>query len=102
MSWAMATASSTERAGAIGRLPQAEPFQHLLEPFAVLGPVNGIRRRAQNRHPGPFERHGQLERRLPAELDNDPIRLFTLYNTQHIFQRQRLKIQLVRSVIVPC
>ena len=44
---------------------------------------------------GLFERHGQLERRLPAELDNDAMRPFALHNTQHIFQRQRLEIQLV-------
>ena len=85
---------------AVGRLPEAKLFEQQLEPFAVLGPVNGIRRRAQNRHPGLFKRHGQLERRLPAELDNDAIRLFTPHDTQHIFQRQRLKIQLVGRVII--
>ena len=75
-------------------------FEQQLEAFAILGPVNGIRRRTQNRHPGLFERHRQLERRLPAELDNDPIRLFAPHDAQHIFQRQRLKIQLVGGVII--
>src|SRR6185437_13726453 len=62
------------RAGnaAVGLL-QAELDDQLLEPVAVLGEVDGVRRGAEDRHACGFERAGKLQRRLAAELHDNAL-----------------------------
>ena len=85
---------------AIGRLLQAEALQQLLEALAVFGRIDHVRRGTDDRHAVGFEVACQLQRRLAAVLDNDPNRLFDVHDLEHVFQRQRLKVEAIRGVVV--
>ena len=50
---------------------QVELVQQLLEAVAVLGEVDHVGRGAEDRDAGLFQRVGELQRRLAAELDDD-------------------------------
>ena len=52
------------------------------------------------RHARRLERARQLERRLPAELHDHAFRLLALHDLEHVLERQRLEVQLVRRVEV--
>ena len=56
---------------AVGRLAQAKVLDQHLKAFAVLGQVNGVGRGAEDGDTGGLEGGGELERRLPAKLDDD-------------------------------
>ena len=58
------------RGRAVGRLPQAEPLDHQAEPLAVLGQVDALGARADDRHARRLQRPRQVQRRLAAELDD--------------------------------
>ncbi len=75
-------------------------MQHLLEPLPILGPVNGIRGGADDRHPGLFQGHGQLKRGLTTELDDNAIGLFFSHDLQHILQSQRLEVEPVGGIVI--
>ena len=81
-------------------LQQAQFLNKRLEAFAVLGAVNGIGRRPQNGHARAHERHGKVERRLPAELHDDAFGLFLLDDVHHILKGQRLEIETVGRIVV--
>ncbi len=93
------------RAGdaAVGLL-QAELLDQLLEAVAVLGEVDGVGRGAEDRHAGLFQRRGELERRLAAELHDDALeralRLLGGDDLQHILGGQRLEVEPVGGVVV--
>ena len=53
------------------RRRQPGPGQHAAERAAVLGEVDRLGARADDRHAGVGEPLRQPERRLPAELDDD-------------------------------
>ena len=52
----------------------------------------------------PFQRIGEFQRRLPAQLDDDAVeravRLLQSHDLQHILGGQRLEIEPVRGVVV--
>ena len=50
--------------------------------------------------PARCERHGELERRLAAELHDHAVGLLRSHDVQHVLERQRLEVQLVRRVVV--
>ena len=83
---------------------QLQIVQQFLEPLAVLGQVDCVRRGAEDRDALVMQRVGQLQRRLTAELDDNPVqRAVFLLNPQdlhHMLKGQRLEIQPVRGVIV--
>ncbi len=56
---------------AVLRLGEVELVQQLLEAVAVLGEVDHVGRGAEDRDAGLFQRVGELQRRLAAELDDD-------------------------------
>ena len=72
--------------------------------FAVFGQINGVGRCAEDRDSRLLQWPGQVQRSLPAELHNYAFQrafgLFDSKNFQHIFARQRLKIQPVAGVII--
>ena len=70
------------------------------EAAAVLGAVDGVGRRAQDRHARLLERDDQLERRLPAELDDDAAGPLALHDVHHVLERQRLEVEAVGGVVV--
>ena len=55
---------------------------------------------ADDRHAGLFQGRGQLQRRLAAELDDDPVRLLDRDDLQHVLQGQRLEVEPVGGVVV--
>ena len=56
---------------AVLRLGEVELHEKLLEAVAVLGKVDRVGRGAEDRDAGLFQRIGELQRRLAAELDDD-------------------------------
>ena len=82
----------------------AQRLAQLLEEFAVLGPLDRIERRAQNLHLALLQNAllGQLDRqiqtRLSAQSRNDGVRALVTDDLRHVFQRQRLHVDLVRNV----
>ncbi len=52
---------------------EAEALEELLEPLAVLGEIDGIRRGAEDRDARVVQRARDLERGLAAELDDDAV-----------------------------
>ena len=86
--------------GAIRRLPQLEAMQHLLEALAVLGHVDHVGRRADDRHAVRREIARELERRLAAVLDDDAERLLDVDDLEHVLERQRLEVQAIGRVVV--
>ncbi len=55
-----------------GRLRDAELVEDRAEAAAVLGAVDRLRRRAQDRHARALQRVRELQRRLAAELHEHP------------------------------
>ena len=50
--------------------------------------------------PGFLQGHGEIQWRLSAELDNHAHRFLPLHDVEHILERQRFKVELVRGVVV--
>ena len=79
-------------------------LDQLGEAVAVFGEVDGIRRGAEDRHAGFFQRAGQLQRRLAAELHDHAVQraalLFGMDDLEHVFGRQRFEIEPVGGVVV--
>ena len=92
------------RGDAAARLADVEPLEQLLEAVAVLGEVDGVGRGAEDRHLGPLQRLGELERRLAAELHDDPVQgavaALGVDDLEHVLGGQRLEIEPVRGVVV--
>ena len=90
--------------GAERRGRQAGGGQQLTEPAAVLGQVDGIRRGAQDRHPGVGQLLRQLQRGLPAQRRDHPDHgagdPFGGNDFQHVLDGQRLEVQPVGGVVV--
>ena len=82
-------------AGAAGRLRDVEAGQQRREALAILGQVDRVRRRAENLHAGGLQRQRELERRLPAELDEArhlaARRALGFDHRHHVLERQRLE-----------
>ena len=82
----------------------AQRLAQLLEELAVLGPLYRLERRAQNLHLALGQNtllgqlHRQVEPRLPAQPRHDGVRALVADDFGHIFQRQRLHIDLVGDV----
>ena len=84
------------------RLAQPEPVEQLLEPLAVLGQIDRIRRRAENRHARLLQRMAQLERRLPTKLHDHAQKLAAAAldpaDLEHVLGGQRLEIEAIGGV----
>ncbi len=89
---------------AVARRRDAQPLDQFAELVPILGQVDGLGRRAQDRHTGGLQAVGQVERRLPAVLDDDAGQLsagpFALDNVEHILEGQRLEVEPVAGVVV--
>ena len=85
---------------AVGRLQQAQLLNQGLKALTILGAVDGVGRGSQNGHARAHQRHSQIQRSLPAELDDDALGLFLLHNVHDVLKGQRLKVEPVRGVIV--
>ena len=91
-------------AGSVGRLLEAKLMEQYLEASAVLGAVDGIGRRADDRNILPFEGPCEAERSLASELDDDaderPPRHLGAGDRDDILDGERLEIEPVRGVVV--
>ena len=88
------------RRRAVRRLRQSELARDLVEPAPILGDVDRVGRRPENPHAGGLELPRELERRLTAELHDHALRLLALHDLEHVLERQRLEVQLVRRIEV--
>ena len=74
------------------------------KPLAVFGQIDRVGRGAEDRDARRLQRLRQIERRLPAELDDHALQravlLLDMQDFEHIFGGQRLEIQPVRRVII--
>ena len=86
------------------RLLYVQLVEQACELFAVFGAVDGGGRRAKDRHLLVKQRPGQLQRRLPAKLDDQSkelsIELLLVDDLQHMLDGQRFEIQAIRRIIV--
>ena len=83
-----------------GRHLDSELAAERRKALAVLGEVDGLERRAQDPETGGLDRPRELQRRLPAELDHDSLRLFPLADREHLLRAERLEVEPVRRVVV--
>ncbi len=78
------------------RLFQAEAIDEGGKALAVFSKVDGVGRRAEDRDARLFQRCGEFQRRLPAELDNDPDqlapRLLHVEYLKHVLDGKRLEV----------
>ena len=86
--------------GVARRLQQVETVQQIGEASAVLRAVDGVGRRAEDRHARALERHDQLERRLPAELHDHAAGPLALHDVHHVLEGERLEVEPVGRVVV--
>src|SRR5260370_840994 len=59
----------------VGGLPVPQPLLQVAEALAVLGHIDRLDARADDRRPGRLQSAGAVERRLPAKLDDEALRL---------------------------
>ena len=76
-------------------LSQPELVHQLIEALAILGAIDCIGRRAENRHPRFGQRHRELQRSLAAELHDDAGGLLALDNRHHVLEGERLEIEAI-------
>src|SRR2546425_10746569 len=91
------TLSRSRACRAVRRLRHAQAPGQRLEPLAVLGDVDRIGRRAEDRDARRLERLGQPERRLPAELDPYSLGPPPADDLDHVLEGERLAVQLGRD-----
>ena len=84
----------------VRRLQQTEVVDHLLKTLAILGQVNRIRRGTNNRYPCGLKRTRQVERRLPAKLNDYTFGFFQVNDLEYVLVGQRLEVQSVRRIVV--
>jgi hypothetical protein len=77
-----------------------EPVAERCEPLPVLSEVDRVERRAEDPVPGLLDRAGELERGLPAELDDHALGLLALADGQHLLDAERFEVEAVRDVVV--
>src|SRR5437867_3373719 len=83
-----------------GGLQQVEPRQELGEAPAILGAVDRVGRRAEDGHARPLQRDDQLQRGLPAELDDHAAGPLPLHDVHHVLEGERLEVETVGGVVV--
>ena len=82
------------------RLPQVDLAQDRLELLAVLGRIDHVRRRADDRHPRCLQPSGQVQWRLATELHDHSVGVQPIADIEHVLGRQWLEEQQVRGVVV--
>ena len=73
------------------RVGDVEGIEQRGEPVAVLGQIDGVRARAHDGHPGPFQSAGQLQRRLTAEGDHDAVGISRVDDVHDVLVGERLE-----------
>ena len=66
----------------------------------VFGRLDAFRLRADNRNACGLQSVRQIQRRLSAKLDNHAFWFFLVINVEHVFERERLKVEFVARVVI--
>ena len=74
--------------------------EQLAEQLSIFRQVDVLGIRADDRHPGTFQRQRQVQRGLAAELHDETVRLLRVADVEHVFERQRLEVEPVAGVVV--
>ena len=82
------------------RLRNTELFQQCAEAFAIFSKVDRIRRRSDHSHARVLQPHRQIQRRLATELNDDTFRLLNVDDVHHVFERKRLEVESIGSIVV--
>ncbi|MNV63994.1 hypothetical protein D3C71_1566180 [compost metagenome] len=82
------------------RLGDMKAGQQRFEPLAVFRFVDALQTCAENLHAGCAKRSREIDRRLPAELNDNADRLLLLDDVHDVLEEERLEIQAVRSIEV--
>ena len=82
------------------RLGEMELLEHVAEAVPILGQIDALGRGSQNRRAGLFERLGELERRLAAELHDDALWIFAVNDFEHVLEREGFEIEPVARIVV--
>ncbi len=82
------------------RLRDSELLHHRREPLAILREVYALWRRAENFHARRRKLACYVERRLAPELADHADWFFLIVDAQHVLDRERFEIELVRCVVV--
>ena len=83
-----------------GRRLEVDFLEELAEALAVLGAVDRLGLRPEDRDARVLEGVRELERRLAAELHEDALGLLALHDGHHVLERERLEVEAVRRVVV--
>ena len=86
------------------RLLEAELVEQALKAVAILGKIDRVHRRAEDRRARLLDRARELQRRLTAELHNHALQFPRLpllgEDRQHVLRGQRFEIEPVRCVVI--
>ena len=85
---------------AVPRLWDAQFVQQAAEPAPVFREVDGFRRCADDGDSVALQFQREVQRRLPSKLHDNACGLFPLHDGENIFQRQRLEVQAIGSVVI--
>ena len=86
--------------GRVRRRLIAEPLEQRAEAPAILGQVDRLDARAEQRHARLGQAGGELQRRLAAELHDHALRALDLDDREHVLERERLEVEAVGGVVV--
>src|SRR5205814_8825212 len=86
------------------RLRDFEFVEQFAKALAVFCEVDRFGRSSDDRHASSFQRQREIERRLPAKLDNHPncgtAGTLMIENCEHILISQRLEVEAIAGVVV--
>ena len=88
------------RGGTAGRLRDVELLKQAAEAVTVFGEIDGVGIGADDRYAVGFQRQGQIERRLSAELHNDAVGLLGLEDVEDVLKSEGFEVQPVGRVVV--
>ena len=94
------TRSGNRSRRSIFRLRYSQLAQQRAKTLSILGKINGIRRRTDDRDAGSVQTHCEIQRSLSAKLHNHARRLFNIDDVHHVFKRERFEVETVGSVVV--
>ena len=78
----------------------AQVIEQFAEQLPIFREVDISWVRADDGYALTLERQGKVQRRLPAELNDDAVRLLGIADVQDFFQRERLEVEAVTGVVI--
>src|SRR6266540_6875162 len=75
-------------------------MEHPLEEIPIFGQVDRFNARTENSDTILMQRFREIDRGLPAKLDDHPVGLLPVEDVEHVLERERLEIEAVRGIEV--